>query len=71
MKPDFEKGNGLLPVIVQEWETGEVLMLAYTNRQAWEKTLENGQAHFYSRSRKSIWHKGGTSGHVQKIREIR
>ncbi len=71
MKPDFDKGNGLLPVIVQEWDTGEVLMLAYSDEQAWEKSLETGEAHFYSRSRKSIWHKGGTSGHVQKIREIR
>lgn len=71
MKPDFDKGNGLLPVIVQEWETGEVLMLAYSDGQAWEKSLETGETHFYSRSRKSIWHKGGTSGHVQKIREIR
>lgn len=71
MKPDFAKGNGLLPAIVQEFATGEVLMLAYVNEQAWEKTLETKEAHFFSRSRNVIWHKGGTSGHVQKIREIR
>ncbi len=71
MKPDFAKGSGLLPVIVQEWDTGEVLMLAYMDEQAWKQTLETGESHFYSRSRKAIWHKGGTSGHVQKIREIR
>lgn len=71
MKPDFDKGNGLLPAIVQDHETGEVLMLAYVNPEAWEMTLKTGEAHFFSRSRQSIWHKGGTSGHVQKIREIR
>ncbi len=71
MKPDFAKGNGLLPAIVQEFATGEVLMLAYVNEQAWEKTLETKEAHFFSRSRNVIWHKGGTSGHVQEIREIR
>ncbi len=71
MRPDFEKGGGLLPVIVQEWDTGEVLMLAYADEQAWEKSLETSEAHFYSRSRQTIWRKGGSSGHVQKIREIR
>ena len=67
---DFAKGNGLVPAIVQDWETGKVLMLAYINRASWEKTLETGEAHYWSRSRKEIWHKGGTSGHVQKIKEI-
>ncbi len=71
MKPDFAKGKGLLPAIVQEYGTGQVLMLAYVNEKAWNKTLETGQAHFFSRSRNTIWHKGGTSGHVQKIKEIR
>ena len=71
MKPDFDKGDGLLPAIVQEYETGEVLMLAYVNQEAWARTLETREAHYFSRSRKAIWHKGGTSGHVQKIREIR
>ena len=71
MRPDFAKGNGLIPAIAQEADTGEVLMLAYINEEAWNKTLETGEAHYYSRSRKTLWHKGGTSGHVQKIKEIR
>ncbi|WP_028575628.1 phosphoribosyl-AMP cyclohydrolase [Desulfonatronovibrio hydrogenovorans] len=71
MKPDFAKGNGLLPAIVQEHSTGQVLMLAYVNQEAWNRTLETGEAHYYSRSRDCIWHKGGTSGHVQKIKELR
>ncbi|KUJ95728.1 MAG: phosphoribosyl-AMP cyclohydrolase [Desulfonauticus sp.] len=71
MKPDFSKGNGLIPAIVQDVETREVLMLAYVNEEAWEKTLQTKEAHYYSRSRKKIWHKGESSGHVQKIKEIR
>ncbi|RJR27786.1 MAG: phosphoribosyl-AMP cyclohydrolase [Desulfobacteraceae bacterium] len=67
---DFSKGNGLLPAIVQECISGEVLMLAYINEASWKKTIETGEAHYWSRSRKEIWHKGGTSGNVQKIREI-
>ena len=67
---DFEKGQGLLPAVVQDYETGKVFMLAYINREAWEKTLETGEAHYWSRSRRELWHKGGTSGHVQKIKEI-
>lgn len=62
--------NGLLPAIVQDYQTGEVLMLAYINQLAWEKTLETGKAHFWSRSRNSLWLKGETSGHVQLIKEI-
>jgi phosphoribosyl-AMP cyclohydrolase len=67
---DFEKGGGLLPAIVQDYGSSKVLMLAYINSQALEKTLATGEAHYWSRSRGEIWHKGGTSGHVQKIREI-
>jgi phosphoribosyl-AMP cyclohydrolase len=67
---DFSKGNGLLPAIAQEHASGKVLMLAYINQAAWEKTLETWEAHYWSRSRQEIWHKGGTSGHVQKIKEI-
>ena len=67
---DFKKGNGLLPAIVQDCKSGKILMLAYINRESWEKTLEKGEAYYWSRSRQEIWHKGGTSGHVQKIREI-
>ncbi|HVO65269.1 MAG TPA: phosphoribosyl-AMP cyclohydrolase [Syntrophales bacterium] len=67
---DFEKGKGLLPVIVQEDETGEVLMLAYMNREAWLKTLETGKATYWSRSRNELWVKGETSGHIQIVKEI-
>jgi phosphoribosyl-AMP cyclohydrolase len=69
--PDFSKGGGLLPTIVQDNETGEVLMLAYMNRDAWLKTLETGKATFWSRSRKVLWLKGETSGHIQLVREVR
>jgi phosphoribosyl-AMP cyclohydrolase len=62
--------NGLLPAVVQDYKTGEVLMLAYINQLAWEKTLETGKAHYWSRSRNSLWLKGETSGHVQLIKEI-
>ncbi|MGD9949967.1 MAG: phosphoribosyl-AMP cyclohydrolase [Desulfobulbus sp.] len=62
--------NGLLPAIVQDYKTGEILMLAYINQLAWEKTLETGKAHFWSRSRNSLWLKGESSGHVQLIKEI-
>ena len=62
--------NGLLPAIVQDHRTGEVLMLAYINELAWRKTLETGKAHYWSRSRASLWLKGETSGHVQLIRDI-
>jgi phosphoribosyl-AMP cyclohydrolase len=64
----FDKGNGLLPVIAQDYETGEVLMLAYMNRQAWEKTLETGKVHYWSRTRNKLWLKGETSGHVQLMK---
>lgn len=62
--------NGLLPAIVQDYQTGEILMLAYINQLSWEKTLETGKAHYWSRSRKSLWLKGESSGHVQLIKEI-
>jgi phosphoribosyl-AMP cyclohydrolase len=67
---DFSKGNGLLPAIVQDHASGKVLMLAYISPESWEKTLKTGEAHYWSRSRQEIWHKGGTSGHIQKIKEI-
>ena len=67
---NFTKGKGLLPAIVQDHDSGKVLMLAYINKISWEKTLETGEAHYWSRSRRELWHKGGTSGHVQKIKEI-
>lgn len=67
---DFKKGDGLLPAIAQDADTGKVLMLAYINEAAWQKTLESGEAHYWSRSRQELWHKGGTSGNVQVIKEI-
>ncbi|HPC04509.1 MAG TPA: phosphoribosyl-AMP cyclohydrolase [Syntrophales bacterium] len=68
---DFEKGGGLLPAIVQDDGSGEVLMLAYMNEDSWKKTLETGKAVFWSRSRRSLWMKGEQSGHFQIVREIR
>ena len=62
--------DGLLPAIVQDYKTNEVLMLAYINKLAWEKTLETGKAHFWSRSRNKLWLKGESSGHVQNIHQI-
>lgn len=68
---DFSKSeHQLLPAIVQDAASGEVLMLAYINPLAWQKTLETGKAHYWSRSRNKLWLKGETSGHVQIIREI-
>jgi len=63
--------DGLLPVVVQEVNTREVLMLAYANLEAIEKTIHTGEAHFWSRSRKELWHKGETSGNTQKVLEVR
>lgn len=63
--------NGLIPAIVQDASTKEVLMLAYMNAESLQKTLENGETWFWSRSRKELWHKGATSGNIQKVVEIR
>ena len=68
---DFDKTGGLIPAIAQDADTGEVLMLAYMNQEAFEETLACGNAVYYSPSRKKLWKKGETSGHVQKVREIR
>ncbi|MFA6008851.1 MAG: phosphoribosyl-AMP cyclohydrolase [Desulfobacteraceae bacterium] len=68
---DFSKFDGLLPAIVQDAETSEVLMVAFMNEEAWKATLETGKATYYSRSRKKLWVKGESSGHVQHVREIR
>ena len=67
---DFKKGNGLVPVVTQEAKTGKVLMLAYANREAVEKTMETKRATYWSRSRNELWIKGDTSGHVQKVRRV-
>ena len=71
IKVDFEKSGGLVPAIVQDHETGEVLMLAYMNRKAFDATLKNGKATYWSRSRQTLWVKGETSGNVQLVKEIR
>lgn len=70
IKLDFKKGDGLIPAIAQDYKTGKVLMLAYINEESWRKSLETGEVHYWSRSRSELWHKGGTSGNVQKIKEI-
>jgi phosphoribosyl-AMP cyclohydrolase len=70
IKPDFDKGDGLVPAIVQDAETGEVLMMAYMNRESWEATLKTGQATYWSRSRQKLWLKGESSGNVQIIKAI-
>ena len=67
---DFEKGEGLVPCIVQDVHTGQVLMLAYMNRESLQKTVETGLATYWSRSRSSLWLKGETSGHFQHVRQI-
>ena len=67
---NFDKLQGLIPVVVQDFTSGEVLMLAYMNRQAWEQTLKTRQATYWSRSRNELWVKGETSGNCQEVKEI-
>lgn len=71
IKLDFKKNNGLIPAIAQDYLTGDVLMLAYMNEEAFKETMKTQKATYYSRSRKSLWVKGETSGHVQYVKEIR
>ena len=71
LKLDFIKTGGLVPAIVQDFQTGEILMLAYMNPEAFNATLSTGKATYYSRSRQSLWVKGETSGNMQLIKEIR
>ena len=68
---DFNKTDGLVPAIVQDNQTGEILMLAYMNQDAFSATLSTGKATYYSRSRQTLWVKGETSGNVQLVKEIR
>lgn len=68
---NFNKTGGLVPAIVQDNETGEILMLAYMNQEALNATLSTGKATYYSRSRQTLWVKGETSGNVQLVKEIR
>ncbi|OPX19326.1 MAG: phosphoribosyl-AMP cyclohydrolase [Desulfobacca sp. 4484_104] len=67
---DFSKFNGLVPAIVQDYQSGEVLMLGFMNAEAWELTRATRRAHYYSRTRQKIWIKGETSGHIQLVKEI-
>lgn len=71
MQLAFEKLGGLIPGIVQDHKTGEVLMLGYLNAEALEQTQRTGDVHFFSRSRNRLWKKGETSGHVLRLREVR
>jgi phosphoribosyl-AMP cyclohydrolase len=68
---DFKKTGGLIPAIAQDYVTGEILMLAYMNQEAFDATLSSGKATYYSRSRQTLWIKGETSGNVQRVKEIR
>lgn len=70
LKLDFEKLGGLIPVVVQDFETGEVLMVAFMNEEALRTTLETGKATYWSRTRKELWTKGTTSGNYQEVKEI-
>ena len=67
---DFEKAGGLVSAIAQDWKTGEVLMIAWMNAEAWEETVKTGKAVYWSRSRKKLWRKGEESGNVQEVKEI-
>ena len=71
IKLDFDKQGGLLPVIVTDHETGQVLMLAYMNKESFQLTLETKTMHYWSRSRNELWHKGATSGHYQHVKSIK
>jgi phosphoribosyl-AMP cyclohydrolase len=67
---NFDKMDGLIPAIVQDYKTNEVLMLAFMDKAAWLHTVSTQKATFYSRTRKGLWVKGETSGHIQAVREI-
>lgn len=69
--PDFEKGNGLITAVTVDAETGEVLMVAYMNEEAFRLTLETGKVHYFSRSRQKLWKKGESSGNMQQLVELR
>ena len=67
---DFDKGGGILPAVVQDYDTSEVLMLAYMNRDSLARTIETGKATYWSRSRRELWVKGENSGNLQVVKEI-
>jgi phosphoribosyl-AMP cyclohydrolase len=68
---DFTKLDGLVPAVAQDWQTGEVLMVAFMNRESWELTQKTGIMHYWSRSRGKLWKKGESSGNVQEVKELR
>ena len=70
LSPKFDK-NGLIPVVTTDFQTGDILMHGYMNDEALKKTIETKEVHYWSRSRKKIWHKGQVSGFIQKVKEIR
>ena len=70
IEPNFSKGDGLVPAIVQDADTKDVLMMAYMNRESWEATLKSGKATFWSRSRQKLWLKGESSGNVQIFKAV-
>jgi phosphoribosyl-AMP cyclohydrolase len=70
LAPKFD-ASGLLPAVTTDFATGELLMMGYMNAEALQKTIATGEAHYFSRSRQVLWHKGATSGFVQKVRELR
>jgi len=67
---NFEKNNGLITAIAQDWQTGEILMVAYMNREAFEETVKTKRACYWSRSRQKLWRKGEESGNYQEVKEI-
>jgi phosphoribosyl-AMP cyclohydrolase len=68
---DFSKLDGLVPVVAQDWRSGEVLMVAFVNQEAWRLTQETGIMHYWSRSRGKLWKKGESSGNIQEVKELR
>mgnify|MGYP002261433882 CR=1 FL=1 len=70
MNLDFAKSDGLVTAVIQDQATGRVLMVGYMNAEALSRTVSTGEAHYWSRSRQVLWHKGATSGLVQKVREL-
>ena len=70
LSPKFDE-NGLIPVITTDFQTGDILMHGYMNDEALKKTIETKEAHYWSRSKKKMWHKGQVSGFIQKVKEIR
>lgn len=68
---DFSKLDGIVPVVAQDWKTGEVLMVAFMNQDAWRMTRATGIMHYWSRTRGKLWKKGETSGNIQEVKELR